>query len=178
MFFIRGGEGGLFNHEIYQLREIPSAASKVLTMHGDTIKYRNISYAEMYITDADPDTIAITAGSPADGTDWLDGDTTTTFTVSGGRITYTGTETATFDIDFSGEIDASTNLTASVWLYKSNSAIAGTKRRQAITAATAENVTTGCLVSLATNDYIEVFFDVNTNGSIYINNASLKVKKL
>ena len=136
------------------------------------------AYAEMYIDDTDPDTIAITAGSPADGTDWLDGDTTTTFTVSAGRITYTGTETAVFDIDFSGEIDASTNLTASVWIYKNNSAIAGTKRRQAITAATAKNVSTGCLISLATNDYIEVFFDTSTNGSIYINNANLKVIKL
>lgn len=139
---------------------------------------RAFSYAEMHIQDTDPDTVSITAGSPAECVDWSSL-VAQGFTFAAGRLTYTGTETAKFLIDAS--VSATHSVSGSevkTWLYYNNS-------KQQKSGSYTEVPTTGdyyvvsprALLTLATNDYIEVFFDSDTTGDIYVRQANLTITK-
>jgi hypothetical protein len=198
--FVSGGDatgiGGMFGVGIFD--STPSATldvggnTRIQTIPEGTPTYMSISaesdhdvvrrafaYGEMHIQDTDPDTVAITAGSPAECTDWSSL-VAQNFTFSAGRLTYTGTETARFLLDSS--ISATHSVSGAkikTWLYYNNS-----KQQKTGSYATIENAGEWSVVSprgtltLATNDYIEVFFDSDQTGDIRVEQANLTITKL
>lgn len=173
--------GPRYNIELYSLQEISGQASsdRVLVMKADTVQFEYRSFGEMHIQDTDPDTVSITAGSPAECIDWSSL-VAQNFTFSAGRLTYTGTETARFLLDSS--ISATHSVAGAkikTWLYYNNS-----KQQKTGSYATIENAGEWSVVSprgtltLATNDYIEIFFDSDQTGDIRVEQANLTITKL
>lgn len=142
------------------------------------------AYAEMYIDDADPDTITFAGGgtTPAEGTDWTAGDLIN-FTYSGGRLTYTGTETAKFLVNTSISFSFSEgSVNVEGWVYKDGGEITGSEFHRKIgTGGDIGNAGSVCIVELATNAYIELFFAPEAHSgddNIIISNANCSIIKL
>ena len=160
----------------------------VHTIGATTFKVRFFdqveSYAEMYIDDTDPDTIAFLSGSttPAEGTNWTSGDLEG-WTYSAGRLTYTGTETARFAINTSISFSFSeSNINVESWIYKNNAEIPGSEFHRKIgTGGDIGNAGHSCIVEMATNDYIEIFFAPETHtgdDNLIIQNANVSIQKI
>jgi len=140
---------------------------------------RAFAYAEMYIDDANPDTISITSGTPAEGTDWTAGELSN-FTYSAGRLTYTGTETAKFLVNSSISFSFSTvSSVVECWVYKNGTEVTKSEMHRKIgTGGDVGNGGQTCILELATNDYIEVFFDADNSGDVIIQNANVNLIKI
>jgi hypothetical protein len=78
---------------------------------------------------------------------------------TGGRLTYTGLETQVMRISASLSLDptAGSNQHISIYLAKNGSTIAATRQEAHISHGADMNMSTIWQVSMATNDYIEVF---------------------
>ena len=90
------------------------------------------------------------------------GGSTRNFThASPGRLTYTGTPTSRFFVIATVTLDvaAGSNIDLSVQLFRSGSLITGAEQRVNNTAGNPSNVVVVTDVSLATNQYIEVFVE-------------------
>ncbi len=137
------------------------------------------SYGEMYIDDSDPDTISITSGTPAEGTDYTAG-LLSGFTYSAGRLTYTGTATIKVLVNTSISFTFDSNNTiAEAWIYQNGTEVSKSELHRKIgTGGDVGNAGQTCLLELATNDYIEVFFDASNSGDIIIYNANINITKL
>lgn len=133
----------------------------------------------MYIDDTDPDTIAITSGTPAEGTDWLQGELSN-FTYSAGRLTYTGTETAKFHIIWNSSVSHTVNATnVEAWVHKNNAEVGKSHSiATVITAGNIVNLGKSAIVELAENDYIELFYDASNNGDVIAYTSLISLEKI
>lgn len=168
-----------------RIRTLPdSVAAYIATADASGYIYRatpaDIVAAGYYAANGEyvaADTLTITSAIPVK----LEGSTAgvlSNITHSSGRLTYTGSTTYTFGVDFSASIDASAGAEVSFGIYKNGSLVSGSKQVHKITPGEINVVSTGCFVSLAQNDYVEVFFDVDTSCDVYIRNSNLKIKKI
>jgi hypothetical protein len=123
------------------------------------------------------DTISITSSTPVKMEGSAAGEILNV-SYSSGRLTYTGSSTHTFSCIFSASIDASASTEVSFWIYKNGNPVATSKSTHAVTAGSITSVGTQALISLAQDDYIEVFFDVASSCDVYIRNSNLKIEKL
>lgn len=172
-----------------RIRTLPDSVAAYITMAdasgyfyratpGDVIE-RAFAYAEMSIDDANPDTISITSGTPAEGTDWTAGELSN-FTYSAGRLTYTGTETAKFHIVWNSSVSHTVNATnVEAWLYE-NGAEVGKSHSigTVITAGNIINLGHSAIVELTTNDYIELFYDASNTGDVISYTSSITLEKI
>tara|TARA_R110000824_G_scaffold3490_2_gene16515 strand:+ start:393 stop:1241 length:849 start_codon:yes stop_codon:yes gene_type:complete len=119
------------------------------------------NYAQSYMqANATATTIAATVTPVLVAGTWTV-DTLANFTgTTAGRLTYTGTTTATklVTATLTIEISAGTNQKVSVYIAKNGAVLAGSRQETDISAASVlVNMSCSFNVSLATNDYIEVF---------------------
>jgi len=156
----------------------PTAQSLSVQSDGKIIE-RAFSYAEMYIDDADPDTLLLNGGivKPLDVT----GGTTANFTMSSARLNYDGAETAYFLIQWDATLTHTVNGTVvEGWIFVNNSEEVGSNSAATITTAGEyETLGSSAIVQLSTNDFVDIYFDAdNTTGSAYIDAMKLTITKL
>ena len=82
------------------------------------------------------------------------------------KLTYTGTATRTFEITGCLSISTSAADTCNLFIYKNGSVIAGTHIQRKTSNNDIGACAIGGLVSLATNDYIEFYVDVDSTANI------------
>jgi hypothetical protein len=134
---------------------------------------------EMFITAADPDTISITASTPAEGTDWTAG-ILQDFTYSAGRLTYTGADTIHVSVHASVSFSHSVNSsTIFGWVYQNGSQVTKSGFERLIgNGGDIGNAGSTCLLQLVQNDYIELFFDSSDTGSMIIKYANVRLHRI
>jgi len=189
-FWVIGGEGGATitnsgnintitggNITIEENERIEFRLNRI-THEWDQIKAQTLknSYAEMYIVDTTPGTATITAGTPSEVSNWVSGDLNG-FSHSSGRLTYTGVETKRFLINTSLSLKYSAaNSLIESWIYKNGVMLEDSEMyRQIGTAGDVGNGGKTLIVELSTNDYIEVFFDADNNGTLTMDGANVNI---
>lgn len=133
----------------------------------------NSSLAEMRISSsANTTSITLNTFKKASGT--TVGDDLVAFTHSTNRLTYTGTTTKTFQVTVDGVISnlaALLGATLAIGLSKNGSSTMESSMDIVVSALADGNFGFNCLVSLATNDYIEIWVTSRTSG---VNSCLLK----
>lgn len=139
----------------------------------------NSAFSEMYIADGTTATVAITSGTPAEITNWTGGELQN-FSYSSGRLTYTNTETKTFLINTSISFSfSSSGKIVESWIYKNGAVVAKSEMHRKIgTGGDVGNGGKTCLIELAQNDYLEVFFDADGNGTVTIETANVNITQI
>lgn len=146
-----------------RIRNLPDSlySYRVLADANGRLVRSAFAYAEMYVTDTNPDTITFAGGSttPDQPTDLTAGELAN-FTYSAGRLTYTGAETAKFLINTSISFSFSEGSTEiEGWIYKDGAEVSKSEMHRKIgTGGDVGNGGQTCIVELATNNYIEIFF--------------------
>lgn len=137
------------------------------------------AYGEMYVADNDPDTVTITSGTPIEFTDWTAGGLEN-FTYSAGRLTYTGTATIECEVSIGLSFEFSVgNSVLDFALYKNGVELPNVKLyRKVGSGGDIESSSRTGLVSLATNDYIELFSDSDANGQMIVTTANVFAAKI
>jgi hypothetical protein len=128
------------------------------------------SYAEYYIS-TPAASAAITAGTPIEiGGTATAGDSSSDFTIAtatGGRATYTGTLTKRFRV--TARVSATStkgNEVMSIFIAEGGAALAKSETERKIgTGSDVGSVSTSAIVELATNEFVEVFVDLNASTS-------------
>lgn len=131
----------------------------------------NAAYGEAYHTA--PDTLTITSGTPQKDAGTSAG-YTGSFSHSAGRLTYSG-PTATFLVNYTAEVWAeNSGSLVKLWAYKNGAAVASSFREEYIESAGAkELVSSSCLLSLDSLDYVEVFYDASENMDVAIHRSDV-----
>jgi hypothetical protein len=128
-------------------------------------------YAEMYMVTPTA-TGTITSGTPLKiaGT-VVAGDKSSDFTIAdtttGGTVTYTGSTTTLFNVQVQMAMTTSaSNIVVTMWIYKNGVAEAGSEMQRKVgTGSDVGAAAFGSLVSLATNDDIEIYVDIDSGTS-------------
>ena len=95
-----------------------------------------------------------------------------------GRITYTGTTTQVLDINAAVSLDpvSGANQNLQVYLYKNGAAIAGSRIESKINTGEHQAVPLVYKISMATNDYIEIYVQNSTaTNNITVSRAVLSI---
>lgn len=164
---------------LYGKNPTSSEIIEVTDLTGFTGASKTNAYGEMYIADSDPDTVTITSGTTIEFTDWTAG-LLENFTYSSGRLTYTGTNTTTFSVSVGLSMEFSVNNTIlNFAIYKNGVELPSLKMYRKLGSGSDIGGSSRCgLVSLATNDYIELFSDSDTNGDMIVTTANVLVSKV
>lgn len=122
-------------------------------------------YAEIYMVNNSTATTISTINTPVkvDGTT-TNGLASSHFTLTSGRITYTGTETLTFIITSTlGVVNQGSggNISFTFYIAKNGSVEAKSASKSSFQPSREASITTQAIIQLATNDYIEVFAENN-----------------
>lgn len=153
-----------------------------LTTSGDTIEIeaqQAAIYGQVYMQgNSTATTIASTATPVLVAGTWtvdLSGSFTGT---TGGRLTYTGSETQICRVAASLSLDptSGSNQHISVYVAKNGSTIAGSRQEAHISHGADMNMSVTWQLSLATNDYIEVFVqNATATNNITVSRAVLSI---
>jgi hypothetical protein len=111
------------------------------------------------------------------GTWTVDLSTNATCTTAG-RITYTGTTTQILKINAALSLDpaSGSNQNLQVYLYKNGAAIAGSRMEAKINSGEHKEVSLVYQISMATNDYIEIYVQNSTaTNNITVSRAVLSI---
>lgn len=127
----------------------------------------SLKYGGCYISTPASTTLSATTPAKAAGTTssmGLNG-----FSHTDNRLTYTGTATRVFHItvSISAQHSGSGSTTFSLWLYKNAAAITGTEITRYISGTGDTGAgSTQALVSLATNDYVEMWVETDDGDDV------------
>jgi hypothetical protein len=133
-----------------------------------SITQAEVSFAEMFVTSADPDTLVITAGTPVILDGATAGDLQNFTFISSGRLVYTGTDSIQAQVVGSISLFCQSNgRTVSGQIYKNGSAITSTEFEFYLANSNEKKAVpiTG-IVALATNDTIDVRLDLSSSATI------------
>lgn len=123
----------------------------------------SLAYGGMYLSSSSANTNPTTPAK-ANGTTTSMG--LNQFTHTSNRLTYTGTATRTFEITVCISISTSAAETFDVYIYKNGTVITGTQIQRKTSNNDIGACALGGLVSLATNDYIELYVHVAGSANI------------
>jgi hypothetical protein len=162
-----------------------AGAGMTITSVGNTVEVINssavaIANGQCYMqANATATVIASTATPVLVAGTWT-ADLQVQFTASAaGRLTYTGTATTVRRVETSISLDptSGSNQDISVYIAKNGAVIAATRMSTFISNASHRSMSTSWMVSLATNDYIEVFVQNSTaTNNILVDRVLLSVR--
>ena len=155
-----------------------------LTAASDTITITNAPAAaqvrgQVYMQGNSTATVIASTATPVlvAGTWTVDLSTNATCTTAG-RITYTGTTTQILKINAALSLDpaSGSNQNLQVYLYKNGAAIAGSRIESKINHGEHKEVSLVYQISMATNDYIEIYVQNSTaTNNITVSRAVLSI---
>lgn len=137
----------------------------------------NRPYGELFNTQANGNTIAITAATPQliNGTN---GGNLNSFTHSAGRLTYNGgggTITVLVNVSLSGSFSVAAS-DIDIQVYKNGGAAANLQSFQTMTLATdIETISVSGIVKLSNGDYLELFADSTASGTLSIESLDFSI---
>lgn len=149
---------------------------------GTTIEISNqlaAIYGQVYMQGNSTATVIASTATPVKVAGTWTVDIGSSFTgTTGGRLTYTGTETQVCRVETSLSLDpvSGSNQHISVYLAKNGTTIAGSRQMAHISHGAEMNMSLTWQLSLATNDYIEVFVQNGTaTNNITVSRAVLSI---
>lgn len=149
---------------------------------GTTIEISNqlaAIYGQVYMQGNSTATVIASTATPVKVAGTWTVDIGSSFTgTTGGRLTYTGAETQVCRVETSLSLDpvSGANQHISVYLAKNGTTIAGSRQMAHISHGAEMNMSLTWQLSLATNDYIEVFVQNGTaTNNITVSRAVLSI---
>lgn len=149
---------------------------------GTTIEISNqlaAIYGQVYMQGNSTATVIASTSTPVKVAGTWTVDIGSSFTgTTGGRLTYTGAETQVCRVETSLSLDpvSGANQHISVYLAKNGTTIAGSRQMAHISHGAEMNMSLTWQLSLATNDYIEVFVQNGTaTNNITVSRAVLSI---
>lgn len=149
---------------------------------GTTIEISNqlaAIYGQVYMQGNSTATVIASTATPVKVAGTWTVDIGSSFTgTTGGRLTYTGAETQVCRVETSLSLDpvSGSNQHISVYLAKNGTTIAGSRQMAHVSHGAEMNMSLTWQLSLATNDYIEVFVQNGTaTNNITVSRAVLSI---
>lgn len=133
-------------------------------------------WGEIYIISTDPDTVAITAGTPEIINEVTQGDTLG-FKVEGGRLIYTDTAATSMRVVVSvGGSFSVANNNVDYWIYKNGSPVLKSETEKEFgTANSQESVPLTTIIPMVQFDTLDVRVDAESNGTLIVRHLNMNV---
>lgn len=116
----------------------------------------SMAFGGMYVSSSA--TTTLSADTPAKAAGTMSSMGLNGFSYATGALTYTGTATRVFEVQANGSVHSITGAeTLNFYMYKNGSPITGARIMRKVSNNDVGAVGIGCFVSLATNDYVELY---------------------